>query len=172
MDDTIALLVGRVILAWGSLDQKVRNVAVTLQANRGQDFEEPDDRFRHRLTLLRRLFARETGGDQSFLAEFDTLRNTIGELERKRAHLAHGIEIRDRRETNEYAKAFRELRKRGAGDKEFQALWKRHYSIQYSRADLVQLTDNITSATNQLARLLVLARQRSRAPKNQMPPPH
>ena len=155
-------------------------MAATLQLGNGTAFEEPDDRFKHRLNLIRRLFANITHNDQSVLSAFDSWRTNLRALERKRAHLAHGavapnirtmdgVIVYDRRETREYPKQHEKLRARNATLEEHRDLWDGHRNISYTSADLVQLEADINRANGHLTGLLLQARKRSRELTNQTP---
>ena len=100
MDDALALLVGKVILASAKLDQtlwgQIGHLAVAkrdLDRTQGQirtTAEETDDRFSRRLKHFRRLSLELAPNNQKLMSEIDRTLHEIKDIERIRAHLAHG----------------------------------------------------------------------------------
>jgi hypothetical protein len=155
MDDSLALLIGRVILAFGRLDQIVWIAVDTLETKRatqalrrgeakGFERTEIDRRFEHRLKHLRRLCVAHSGNDPTFMTRVDRTLQEVRVLERIRAHLAHGsvhgfldgVEVDDEREMREHSQAWMTAVERGASAAELEGLWNKHLSIFYSSADL------------------------------------
>lgn len=90
IDDRLALLIGRVILAFGNLDQQIYHSIQMLCASAGTT-PTADNRFAHRLKELRSLVRLLADNDRAFMSEFDTFQGELKDVEQKRADLAHGI---------------------------------------------------------------------------------
>lgn len=90
MDDHIALLVGRVILAWGELDQHLYLSLRELPRILGQP-EVKEGRFFERRKLFRR-YCVALAQDDPFAARLDRfLGQTLAGLETSRGQIAHGF---------------------------------------------------------------------------------
>ena len=181
MNDDLALLVGRVILAFGALDQTAWSECFYLNADarmrarrKGGDMpehgQEIDTRFAMRLKALRPLLSYYREDIPNILKDFDRVKNRITAAERKRAHLAHGVlqerdgryEVWDAREHHEFAKRWpiatgkqAVLLLRGynfeASRQPLEELKKRHREISYTEGDLRLLETEIISCHNDLS---------------------
>jgi hypothetical protein len=88
LDDHLALLVGRVILAWGLFDQQFHATIRSLE----QALDEPqtsEGRFNERRKLFRRYCIRLIQNDK-ITADLDRFLGRLQKLERFRGRLAHG----------------------------------------------------------------------------------
>lgn len=176
MSDRIALLVGRVILAWGELDQHIYRMLMTFQAGKPRTEFEP--RFKHRLKLIRRHVVEITRGDAAILADFDRTNMTLINLERRRAHLAHGmlgieedgVLVFDHREGEPYLAALTRLIARQASADEIDTLWFEYNRRKYTWKELDELATDIRSAKDRLGDIRYRATILSRELKNQPPP--
>jgi hypothetical protein len=90
LDDGLALKIGRVILAFGNLDQQIYHAIKMLSASAGS-IPVLDDRFKHRMRELRSLMQTLTGNDPAFMSEYDRFQDQVRNVEQRRADLAHGI---------------------------------------------------------------------------------
>ena len=168
MDDALALLVGKVILAYAKLDQtlwgQIGHLAVAkrdLDRAQGQirtTTEEADDRFSRRLKHFRRLSSELTSNNQMLMSEIDRTLQEIRDIERIRAHLAHGwlslsedwISVLDHREGRDF---FRAIREADFISVDIDALHKRHIDINYRRDDIAITPLRIRNADVEICRL-------------------
>lgn len=166
MNDNLALLVGRVILEFAEFDQGlygqifVLNSSASRSNPSGGELLDVDDRFEQRLGLYRKLCRTLSGDDSGLMNRFDRFRTHVGELKRKRAHLAHGhireaddgLEVFDYREIDAYQRAHGKARE-SKPNTHLEALWQRHINIRYSPEDLGELARQIRAATDELRQM-------------------
>lgn len=169
VDDNLALLVGRVILAFGALDQALYGAISRLQMKRQQvlfregggfDMPEIDDRFRSRRKQFR-LLCNDLKPDKSFMSRVDRHVDVICRLELPRAHLAHGlayeregrVHIHDHREIKKLQEAMARLMKRRPTREGVLALHEKHTDISYSADEMTKLAADIAEATATLVAL-------------------
>jgi len=89
MDDTIALIIGRVILAWAALDTQLHFTLEDLNRRTTEEFKF-ESRFKHRIQLLRKLLVK-AGGNKPTMSRFDNFAGRVEVFADKRGKLAHGI---------------------------------------------------------------------------------
>lgn len=174
VDYTFEILIGRAILAFGQLDQSIYSHLSYLGWQRTKRLlrdqpgaprvphvaEEP--RLNHRLKMLRSLIA-ETTNDDRLLRKFDTQKTQFKELERMRAHLAHGsiaqengkIVVHDQREWRELGLQDQKLHdrirhldprtQRKTLWAERERLKQRHTRISYDETQLEELITSLES---------------------------
>jgi hypothetical protein len=169
MDERLALIIGKIILAYGRLDQQLWSILAIMalkhasdQVVRGErqwmEPEEIDKRFDRRLAHYRRLCAALSQNDSSVLAIVDRMLNEIRDVERIRAHMAHGnlheregrIAVSDGRESQEHSLEFRKAIGRRATSKEISALWDKHLNISYAQHDLEAAAQKLGELSDQL----------------------
>lgn len=90
MSDRLALSVGKIILAWGRLDQTLHLAIKGIEHALGEDFSI-EGRFSERRKIFRRLCAHLSNNDKQFLSGFDRTSAQLVRLERKRGRIAHGM---------------------------------------------------------------------------------
>ncbi len=88
MDDRLALLVGRVILAWGLFDQQLHATIVSLEMALDEPHKK-EGRFNERRKLFRRYAAR-LAPTQEFVSDLDRFCGQLQKLETLRGRIAHG----------------------------------------------------------------------------------
>jgi hypothetical protein len=88
MSDRLALLVGKIILAWGAFDQHL-HTSIHIFETMLRLEPSKDTRFSERKKILRRL-AVAFAEDQSFTRRLDDFWRRLGLLERDRGYIAHG----------------------------------------------------------------------------------
>jgi hypothetical protein len=96
MSDHLALLVGRVILAWGHLDQQLHVALRHLSGSLNEPYQ-PDGRFNERRKMFRRLCVRMANGDSAYTSKLDRFCGDLQKLERARGHIAHGLAVHEER---------------------------------------------------------------------------
>lgn len=101
LSDSVALAVGRVMVAYGHLDQTIyeqthhlgfqrkKRSEVTGEAPSDPGHPWRESRLRHRLKELRTLIV-DLAKEPGLVSAFDTLQTKLGRIELMRAHLAHG----------------------------------------------------------------------------------
>lgn len=89
MDDHLPLAVGKIILAWGRLDQQLH---LLIRASERRLKKEPssEGRFTERRKIFRRLCMEVAGNDEAYERRLDRLLAQLVKLERKRGTIAHG----------------------------------------------------------------------------------
>jgi hypothetical protein len=90
MSDDLALAVGKIILVWGKLDQKLHTLIRASEAKLGEP-PSLEGRFTERRKIFRRLCMRLSGGDDGFKRRFDKICTQLVKLERRRGRIAHGF---------------------------------------------------------------------------------
>lgn len=90
MDD-LALLVGRVILAWGALDQQLHYSLNTLSLALGEPWERGEGRFSERKKLFRRKLVKLNSGDDAIRNLDRFLCGYLDVVESERGIIAHGM---------------------------------------------------------------------------------
>ena len=169
-----ALLIGKIILAFGELDAGLYAKISHAQSERSRRYraavdndwaalmhhpeperESIDHRFEHRLKLLRRVSRQLAGDANEYLLRLDGLLNKVRELHRIRSHLAHEalhskgtavwpIAVFSAREMERYAEARENTR-------DLNELWAKHMNIAYGREDLEQALVEIERVKGELA---------------------
>jgi hypothetical protein len=89
MSDDLALAVGKIILAWGKLDQQLHVLIRASERQLGDPYSK-EGRFTERRKIFRRLSLRLAGDDDSYKRRFDKVCAALVGLERKRGRIAHG----------------------------------------------------------------------------------
>lgn len=154
------------MLEWGALDQDIYSHVFLLQRKRTMEDAPIDDRFARRRKHFRRLVA-AAPKNAHLLPRLDSLYTRLDDLERQRAHFAHGrvfvvdgtINVVDHRE-----RAVFEETAPGRTAAEFRALWDRHLVISYTPDHLDELAKGIASLREGLAAVFVEAMTRDRWP--------
>lgn len=178
MSAGLEALVGRVILAFGRVDQEVwLSISHIQNSAKSRQFlvplapihlVQPDNRFAFRLKLLRRLIAASPNSTMR-LRKWDQFKTKIERLERGRAHLAHGVisewygayRVTDARElvawqagidgaAAEYSKILRLGGSKQDADMQMCALRAKHLRIDYSPEILDQMAADIRAALREL----------------------
>lgn len=90
MDDHLALLVGRVILAWGRLDQQLHLFIIAMERAVGTPHLR-EGRFSERRKIFRRLCMQLTAEPDTYKSAFDACAAQLVRLERMRGRIAHGM---------------------------------------------------------------------------------
>jgi hypothetical protein len=90
MSDDIALAVGKIILAWGRLDQELHLLIRSLEHALGETHSQ-EGRFSERRKIFRRLCIRMVNDEKDYRRRFDRACLQLVRLERKRGKIAHGI---------------------------------------------------------------------------------
>ena len=89
MDDNLAILVGRVILAWGVFDTQL-NFTIEDLGKHGSEPFAFEGRYKQRMRRLRSLLV-ESGAEAGTQSLFDRFCTSAGDLFSKRSNLAHGV---------------------------------------------------------------------------------
>lgn len=89
MDDPLATLVGKVILAWGRLDQQLHLILLGFW-HAANEPKVAEGRFSERRKILRRQCLRFADNDENYTSRFDKVCAQLVNLERKRGIIAHG----------------------------------------------------------------------------------
>ena len=167
VSDHLALLVGRIILTWGQLDQNLYSHISMLQKRAG-DAAPIDTRFAKRKKHLRRLISLS---DQNapLLPRLDSVYHRLRILERNRAHVAHGacwggdgeIKIHDAREIWDFNNALSAI-EGPVKFPDYERLHKEHVDIVYSANELTRIAENIEEETENIVSIFALAAQSDR----------
>lgn len=89
MDDSLATLVGKIILAWGRLDQQLHLILMGFWHAASEPMIA-EGRFNERRKILRRQCILFAGNDKAYTSKFDKVCAQLVRLERKRGLIAHG----------------------------------------------------------------------------------
>jgi len=90
MSDRLALAVGKVVLAWGRLDQQL-HVLIRASERRLGLPHTTEGRFTERRKIFRRLCMKVAHSDQAYERKLDRELANLVKLEKKRGRIAHGF---------------------------------------------------------------------------------
>lgn len=152
--DAIALVSGRLLLAWGELDFRIEALLLWTWgevANR-QDLEgvKPDafpaeGRSGHRLKKLRRYFSVICAGEKVALSQIDRLITKQRELEKLRSAIAHGITLGEERdgEFSIGAWTFGAKERNGSPFRDAEMRYFKMSEVQKAVADIVAVREEL-----------------------------
>lgn len=162
-EDHIALSVGKIILAFGRLDQAIWGSLGRTDWLLEEPASEIDNRFSHRLKHLRVIVTGYYGDKSPQACEYDKLQTRIKNLEKIRSQFAHGyvtatggvVKISDQRNLQDYRKAHAALCELRGSQDDFKELFQRHMVIEYQTKELETLPNAIDKAAAELENFIL-----------------
>lgn len=175
IEDQITLLVGRVILAFGELDQTIQMGFDAMNAMPGgaeTATESMDRRFAHRVKQYRRLVVKLTGEKSDSCRAFDKICGKAGPAIHIRQRLAHSttfirngtLEVIDRAGLEEWVKVAQRADRTDNAKSSFDA-WSKHVKSSYTPSELEEAASTLSDARTSLSVLLGSVVKASLPPK-------